>query len=128
MRVPHPIGWPLLPVPDANGCLAWPTLDQSVAQSIRVILSTRPGEQLMRPTFGAGLDRFLHEQNSLSTRRRIRELITEHLARWEPRALIDHVEVTAVANAPSQVRVEIGYRVRRTGSAHRQGLTLELGG
>jgi hypothetical protein len=61
------IGWPLLPLPDSEGCLNYPSLEESVRQSIRVILITRPGEQLMRPTFGAGLEVFLHDQNTLTT-------------------------------------------------------------
>ena len=43
------IGWPLLPVPNENGELEYPTLEESVRQQIRVLLSTRPGEQLMGP-------------------------------------------------------------------------------
>ena len=57
----EPIGWPLLPVPDANGQLHYPSLAQSVRELIQVLLSTRPGEQLMRPGFGAGLENLLTE-------------------------------------------------------------------
>lgn len=47
-RMPRPLlGWPLFPLPDEHGRLDWPDLEASVRQSIRVILSTRPGEQLM---------------------------------------------------------------------------------
>ena len=67
-----PIGWPLLPQPDETGSLAYPTLEQSVRDQIRIILLTRPGEQLMRPEFGAGLENYVHEPNTLATRRRIR--------------------------------------------------------
>ena len=42
-----PIGWPLLPVPDANGALTWPGLAQSVAQHLRKLLATQPGELLV---------------------------------------------------------------------------------
>ncbi len=122
------LGWPLLPLPDAGGQLAWPTLEQSVAQQIRVILQTRPGEQLMRPTWGAGLENFLHEPNTLTTHRRIRDLVSSSLARWEQRILVDDIAVSSPADAPGQVRVEIAYRLRRTGAASRLGLTLDLGG
>lgn len=122
-----PIGWPLLPLPDAAGLLQWPTLEQSVAQQIRVLLQTRPGEQLMRPAFGAGLENFLHEPNDLTTHRRIRDLVSATLARGEPRIIVDDVGVHTPAGAPAQVRVEIAYRLRRTGAAGRLGLTLELG-
>lgn len=122
-----PIGWPLLPLPDATGRLVWPSLERSVADQIRVILLTRPGEQLMRPEYGAGLENLLHEPNTLNTRRRIQELVTESLNRWEPRVVVDDVAVDPVPDQPARVRVEIAYRLRRTGEARRQGLTLDLG-
>lgn len=119
-------GWPLLAVPDANGQLNYPTLEESVRQSIRVILSTRPGEQLMRPSFGAGLQSFLHEQNTLTTRRRIRDLVTESIERWERRVEVDRVEVRELDDEPTKIRVEVAYRLKRTGAPQQLGLTMEL--
>ena len=121
------IGWPLLPLPDEGGQLHWPTLEQSVAQQIRVILQTRPGEQLMRPDWGAGLENFLHEPNNLTTHRRIRDIVTSSLSRWEQRIIVDDIAVNTPSDQPSQIRVEIAYRLRRTGAASRLGLTLDLG-
>ncbi len=57
----NPIGWPFLPALQ-DGQLIFPTLEQSVRDSIRVVLMTRPGEQLMRPRFGAGLQNFLDKE------------------------------------------------------------------
>lgn len=120
------IGWPLLPLPDANGKLNFPTLEESVRQSIQVILSTRPREQLMRPHFGAGLDQFLHEPNTITTRRRIRDLVTESLAQWEPRISVERVEIREFPEQPTRLRVEIAYLVRRTGAVRQLGLTMDL--
>jgi phage baseplate assembly protein W len=120
------IGWPLLPVPDASGRITYPTLEESVRESIRVILLTRPGEQLMRPEFGGGLEQFLHEPNSLTTRRRMQDLVTDALSRWEKRIVVDRVEVWEVPDSLAQVRVEIGYRIRRTGATGEMGLLMEL--
>lgn len=122
-----PIGWPLLPLPDEAGRLNWPALERSVADQIRVILMTRPGEQLMRPGFGAGLENYVHEPNTLNTRRRIRDLVVSSLNRWEQRILVDDVAVDEVPSEPARVRVEISYRLRRTGATRRTGLTLDLG-
>jgi phage baseplate assembly protein W len=122
------IGWPLLGLPDENGRLAYPTLSESVRQSIRIILQTRPGEQLMRPEFGAGLQNFLHEPNTLTTRRRIRDAIADALARWEPRVIVDRIDVWEVEDRPSELRAEIAYRLRRTGAPQQMGLTMELDG
>ena len=122
------IGWPLLPVPDEHGRLPYPDLETSVRESIRIILSTRPGEQLMRPDFGAGLDRLLHESNTLATRRSIRDLVQGSLTRWERRILLDRVEVWEVAGEPAHVRVDIAYRLARTGAPATMTLTMQLEG
>ena len=120
------IGWPLLPVPNEDGELRYPALEASVRQSIQVILQTRPGEQLMHPQFGAGLEDYLNAPNTLTTHRQIRDVITESLERWERRVQLDRVEVANVPNEPTQVRVEIAYRLRRTGVAQQVRLTLQL--
>src|SRR6478736_5650057 len=109
------IGWPLLPLPDEHGTLAWPELARSVRDGIRIILSTRPSEQLMRAEFGGGLDRLLQEPNTVATRREMRDLVQGALTRWERRILLDAVEVWEVDGDASQVRVEIAYRLARTG-------------
>ena len=122
-----PIGWPLLPLPDEYGRLAYPDLAASVRQTIRAILSTRPGEQLMRPDFGAGLELLLHEPNSVATRRRIRDLVQNVLGRWERRILLDRVEVWEVPDEPTVVRIEIAYRLARTGEPGALAATMQLG-
>lgn len=125
--LPRPlIGWPLLPLPDAHGQLQWPSLETSVRDLIRTVLSTRPGEQLMRPEFGAGLDLLLHEPDNLATRRRLRERVSEALNRWESRILLDRVEVQDVADEPGHLRVEIGYRLARTGAPAQLAFTVQL--
>lgn len=125
--LPRPlIGWPLFAVPDADGRLDWPDLEAGVRQAIRVILSTRPGEQLMRPEFGAGLDRLLHAPNNLSTRRQIRDWTMSALSRWERRILLDRVDVLEVPGCPSELRVEIAYRLARSGAADAVAVTVRL--
>ncbi len=133
----EPIGWPLLAVPDANGELRYPDLASSVRAQIQVLLATQPGEQLMRPTFGAGLEALLGEPNTIATRTRIRELVLEALARWEPRITVDGVTVEPVADSQAGnrgsevangVRVQISYRLLRTQQRGAVGLTLALEG
>ncbi len=125
--LPRPlIGWPLFAVPDADGRLDWPGLEASVRQAIRVILSTRPGEQLMRPEFGAGLDRLLHEPNNLATRRQLRDWVLAALGRWERRILLDRVDVLEVPDRPAELRVEIAYRLARSGTPGALAVTVRL--
>ena len=121
-----PIGWPLLPLPDEHGQLQFPTLAESVRQMLQVILSTRGAEQLMHPEFGAGLTDFLGQGDTITTRRRIYDRVSEAIGRWEPRVDVDRVDVNADPDNPSHVRVEIAYRLRRTGQAQTLALNIEL--
>lgn len=130
-RFPEPIGWPLLPVPDDDGAMHWPDLARSVRERIQVLLSTRPGEQLNRPGFGAGLENLLGEPNTVATRARIQALVAETLRRHETRIELDAVNVAptagdGAAGVVDGVRVEIAYRLRRTGAPSRLGLTLVM--
>ena len=75
------IGWPLLPVPDDGGMLAWPDLTTSVRQMIEVILRTAPSEQLMRPAFGAGLESLINKPNTLTTRAEAQDRVLAALRR-----------------------------------------------
>jgi phage baseplate assembly protein W len=126
-----PIGWPLLPLPDENGALDWPGLAASVAAQLRKLLATRPGELLGHRDYGAGLQRFLHEPNTLATRARIREAIEQAIARHEPRIMLDAVDVFDETDRAigelGQVRIEVRYRLRRDGTPGELSAALVLG-
>jgi phage baseplate assembly protein W len=121
-----PVSWPFLPKPQ-SGQISFPTLDRSVRDSIRIILTTQPGEQIMRPSFGVGLQRFLDEGNTLTVRARIQRAILGGLQSYEPRIVVDRVDVDPIANAPSHVHVQIYYRLLRTNTADQIGLTMSTG-
>jgi len=121
-----PISWPFLPKPQA-GQLNYPDLQRSVRDAIRIILATQPGEQLMRPRFGAGLQNFLDEGNTVALRRQIQSAVLQNLQNYENRITVDAVDVDPVPNAPAQVQVQIYYRVLRTNQPQQTGVTMQLG-
>jgi len=123
---PPPLGWPLLPVPDQNGQLRdTASLAESVRQQLRVLLSTRLGEQLLHPAYGAGLTDFLGQPDTVTTRARIHDRIREAIGRWETRIDIDRIELSDFPEQPGRLRVEIAYRLRRTAELQTLGVTLE---
>jgi phage baseplate assembly protein W len=123
---PQPIGWPLFPFPDEQGRMEFPSLAESIRQNLQVILSTRPGEQLMHPGYGAGLINFIGEPDTITIRRRIYDRVTEAIGRWEPRIEINRVDVNELPNRPGRLRVEIAYRIRRNGDVRTLGVNLAL--
>ena len=95
--------------------------------SIRVILMTRPGEQLMRPRYGAGLQNFLDEGNTVALRAQIQTTILQSLQNYENRITVDAVDVDPVTSAPAQVQVQIYYRLLRTNAPQQLGVTMQVG-
>jgi uncharacterized protein len=121
-----PVGWPFLPVPE-GGAISFPTLERSVRDQIRIVLTTRPGEQLMTPFFGAGLQNFLDEGNTVAVRRQVQNTILEALQQYEKRITVDAVDVAAIDGAPTEIRVQIHYRMLRTNAPGQIGVTMQVG-
>ena len=121
------VGWPLLPVPDAEGRLNWPEPARSVRETIEALLRTTPGERLMRPLLGAGLEALLHQPNTLETRARAHDAITATLRIHERRILLDRVEVDQ-GTGPGELLVTISYRLTLTGEPARIVATIPVGG
>ena len=79
---------------EGNGRIELVSGMELVRQSIETILDTDPGERVMQPLFGCGLQRYLMAPNTMRHRTAIRQDITEALALWEPRVRVSDVSVT----------------------------------
>lgn len=90
----------------------WVEAEEAVAQALRAILLTEPGERIARPAFGAGLRRFLFAQNTVATRTAIRTAIADAVERLEHRIDLRDVIVTADEHVPTLLRIELVYRLR----------------
>lgn len=126
-QIRPPLCWPLLPVPDDTGRLGFPDLETSVRQRIEAILRTSPGEQLMRPYFGAGLELAVHRPNNSGVRAELQRDIAAHIRAFEPRILLDQVEV-ASGDDPSLLFVTLAYRIRQIGVATAMTVSVPVGG
>src|SRR5215475_89009 len=69
--------------------------EDSVKQSIRIILSTAKGERVMRPDFGCGIHELVFAPNDAATRGMAEHYVREALLLWEPRIDVLEVQVTA---------------------------------
>ena len=107
-------GWPFPVTPDENGALALRSGPDKVADSIRIILDTEPGERIMRPTFGCGLRRYLMKPNTAAMRALMKLDVERALTAQEPRISLDGVRVEA-GDDPAVVMIEIAYRHVRDG-------------
>jgi phage baseplate assembly protein W len=81
--------------------------------AIRMILTTAPGERVMRPDFGCAMWEQVFAPLNPSTLGLIEQAVREALARWEPRITVDSV-VAEPDREGVVVRIEIAYTVRAT--------------
>jgi Bacteriophage baseplate protein W len=81
--------------------------------AIRMILSTMPGERVMRPDFGCAVWNLVFAPLTAGTLGLIEQAVREALERWEPRVVLDRVEAVADQEL-GKVLIEIDYRVRAT--------------
>ena len=124
--IPQLLSWPLVGINTANGRYEYAQGDTSLRESMINILLTRPGERLMRPEFGAGLQNFIHQPNNVSTRQLMADTITRALKRWEPRLVLEAVSVTPDQENLSEVVIEIHYRSLISNETGALGLRLNL--
>jgi phage baseplate assembly protein W len=65
----------------------------AIRTSVRNILNTKRGEKLFKPDFGADLYGLLFEPLSPPTRLMARRKVVEAIARWEPRVIVEDVQM-----------------------------------
>ena len=88
--------------------------EESIRQSIRLILETARGERVMRPDFGCGLHERVFAVNDSATRGVVADDVREALLQWEPRVEVLDVSATAAGAEDEVLRISIDYRVRST--------------
>jgi phage baseplate assembly protein W len=108
------VGWAFPPGFDATGDIAVAAYEEDVRQAILIILGTNPGERVMRPDFGAGLDRLVFEPINAATITQLQVRVRQALIAWEPRIDVEDVRVDTDPSQPSILLVFLHYRVRAT--------------
>jgi phage baseplate assembly protein W len=81
--------------------------------AIRMILSTMPGERVMRPEFGCAMWSMVFAPLTAGTLGLIEQTVREALERWEPRVVLDRVDAVP-GEGLGTVLIDIAYRVRAT--------------
>ena len=88
--------------------------DQDIAKSIFIILSTAPGERVMRTEFGCGIHDLVFSSPGPQLFGLISYYVQRALGRWEPRIDVTAVEVEVDTKNQERLLIEISYTVRNT--------------
>lgn len=101
---------------------------EAVRQAILLLLSTMPGERVMRPDYGCELHRLLFAPNDDTTAGLAIFYVRRALERWEPRIEVLRVDATHHPQRPELLDVVLEYRVRATQRRDQLGFALALNG
>jgi phage baseplate assembly protein W len=106
-------GWGFPAVISRTGAVRLFSGGDDVDAAIRMILSTVPGERVMRPAFGCGMWELVFAPLTATTLGMVEQSVREALERWEPRIDLQSVRA-ADDQASATVQIELSYRIRST--------------
>ena len=107
------VGWKY-PVSLDRGRIAMAAYEESIRESIWIILATARGERKMRPDFGCGIHDLVFAVNSGATAGRVASEVSQALILWEPRIDVINVAARSDESEPTRLLIQIEYRVRAT--------------
>jgi phage baseplate assembly protein W len=110
------VGWKFPIELNNAGEISFSHYEEDIRESIWIILSTAPGERLMRPDLGGGIHQFIFALNDTRTAGLVQFHVEEALTRWEPRIELQQVQVQADPGNPALLLVIIDYRVKANDS------------
>jgi uncharacterized protein len=87
---------------------------QAVRQALLLLLSTVPGERVMRPDYGCRLHSLMFSPNDNTTAGLAIHYVRRAIERWEPRVQISHLDTEINPEQPELLEIILGYRVRLT--------------
>jgi phage baseplate assembly protein W len=98
----------------ARGDVAMVEMGESVRQAIFLLLTTVPGERVMRPDYGCDLHQLVFSPNDETTAGLAIHYVRRALDLFEPRAEVVRVDAAANPDDPGRLDVTLDYRVRAT--------------
>jgi uncharacterized protein len=99
---------------------------QDIEQSLTILLSTVPGERIMQPTYGCGLNRMVFETINESTVTEIKDLVARAVLFFEVRITLNAVQVETGDVLDGVLRLRLDYTIRTTNTRHNMVYPLYL--
>lgn len=108
------VGWTSPVELNEKGQIKVAKYEDSVRQSIWMILGTSKGERVMRPDFGCSIHEKVFALNSSGTVGQIVSDVRDALIEWEPRIDVLDVDSIPDSSQPNVILIQVNYRIRTT--------------
>lgn len=92
---------------------------EDIKQSLTILLTTRPGERVMRLDYGCAMEDLLFEPINESLLAYVRNLISRAILYYEPRIRLNSIEILEDENLlEGRLHIELDITVRTTNSRY----------
>jgi phage baseplate assembly protein W len=109
------------PLRIVHGMAARSSRDEHIREMIEQVLFTMPGERVMHPDFGVGVERLVFETEGIEITSAAQSLIASSLQRWLGDVIAVH-EVS-VAAEQSTITVDVAYELVETRELRKERFT-----
>lgn len=97
-----------------------------VRQSLLLLISTIPGERVMRPEYGCHLHRLIFAPNDDTTAGLAIHYVRSAIERWEPRIEVQRLDAAPHPEDPERLEILLDYRISLTGQNDQFALSIPI--
>jgi uncharacterized protein len=94
------------------------TDEADIQSSLEILLSTRPGERVMRPDYGCNLDELVFEPLTTTFKTHIKDLVATAILYHEPRIEVNKIELEDTGDLDGKIVLSVEYTIRTTNSRY----------
>ena len=87
---------------------------EDIQSSLEILLTTRPGERVMRPDYGCNLDELLFEPLTTTFKTYIKDLVSTAILYYEPRIEVNNIDLDDTGELEGRIVISIDYTVSAT--------------
>ncbi|MEI9921438.1 MAG: GPW/gp25 family protein [Bacteroidota bacterium] len=109
-------GWSFPPTFNDKRAVTMVAYEEDIVQSLKILLSTRPGERVMLPRYGCSLDVLLFEPITTSSIAYVKDLIKTAVLYYEPRIEVEAISINTVDVDDGLIMIELSYVILATNS------------
>ncbi len=109
-------GWKFPLTLEADGHIALSLEEEDIREAIVIILSTTPGERVMRPEFGCGIHEYVFSVINSNNLLLIEDEVKRALVLYEPRITVDHIHIQPDASDGGKLMIHIDYSILSSNS------------
>ena len=88
--------------------------EEDIKESLRILLMTRPGERVMQPSYGCGLQGMVFATINQSTVTEIKDIVERAVLFFESRITLEEIDIGTEDALEGRINIRLNYTVRKT--------------